>query len=295
MCSCSKNVSKESVELITIVDTLQTTIGEPIKLSLSINHPDSNIIQIPLDENSSSLQIKSLSNNHGRGTFVADYNITFWDTGLARIPNILINILDKDSTLIDSMSTQSYAIDVISVKQKIPSLEPKNDQVMPIKSPVPVRKQIPLVLIVQIIALILLSFILFYLWSKRVARVNTKQTKKRNLKESTLELTLKKLKELEKIDLNNESNKKVFYVNLSFILRDYIEKSFFVRTLEMTTLEIAENKSLFPFGASMIDKFIQILQTSDLVKYARYDSDKFQRDLKEAILFVENTSKYLTN
>ena len=44
----------------------------------------------------------------------------------------------------------------------------------------------------------------------------------------------------------------------------------------MTTLEIAENKSLFPFGASMIDKFIQILQTSDLVKYARYDSDKFQ-------------------
>ena len=76
-------MSKESVELITIVDTLQTTIGEPIKLSLSINHPDSNIIQIP-DENSSSLQIKSLSNNHGRGTFVADYNITFWDTGLAK-------------------------------------------------------------------------------------------------------------------------------------------------------------------------------------------------------------------
>ena len=59
------------------------------------------------------MQVSSIAKNIGIGSFTADYNFTFWDTGLIKIPNIGVLILDMDSTLIDSINTQSYLIDVI--------------------------------------------------------------------------------------------------------------------------------------------------------------------------------------
>lgn len=240
------------------------------------------------------MQVSSIAKNIDIGSFTADYNFTFWDTGLIKIPNIGVLILDMDSTLIDSMNTQSYLIDVISVKQKNPRLKPEDGTILPIKAPVPVKKKVASDLIYQLIALILLALFLIYLWTKRI---NEKKHEREleSIKASSYEIALKKLKKLKKIDLTLESNKKIFYVDLSFILREYIEKSFFIRTLEMTTNEIKENRFLLPFDERSLDDFLKILQISDMVKYAKYDSEEFKNNLDDAIKFVQNTLKYLDN
>ena len=63
----------------------------------------------------------------------------------------------------------------------------------------------------------------------------------------------------------------------------------------MTTNEIKENRFLLPFDERSLDDFLNILQMSDMVKYAKYDSEEFKNNLDDAIKFVQNTSKYLNN
>ena len=96
-------------------------------------------------------------------------------------------------------------------------------------------------------------------------------------------------------DLAKKSHKKDFYIKLSFIIREYIENSFFIRTLEMTTDELEQNRSIFPFDERLINNLIKILSMSDLVKYAKYDNsrDKCLLELEDAIDFVDKSSSYL--
>ena len=55
-----------------------------------------------------------------------------------------------------------------------------------------------------------------------------------------------------------------------------IETKYFVRALEMTTNEIAENRDLFPLNDEQFETWIRILHSSDMVKYARETSNTDQ-------------------
>ncbi|MBO99877.1 MAG: hypothetical protein CMG34_01455 [Candidatus Marinimicrobia bacterium] len=273
---------------------MQTTIGEPIKFSLYVNHPDSNLIQFPLWNFDNSIELRSLLTKLKNNSTIAELEIVFWDTGSIAIPELNLNILNKDSLLLYSMASEEIVIDILSIKEKNPDLIDISNDILPIKEPVPVNLKRSFTRLLQFILLLFILLSIILLWKKRLktSKIEDLQPFKT---ENSISIAKKKLEDLKSSDLAKKSHKKDFYIKLSFIIREYIENSFFIRTLEMTTDELEQNRSIFPFDERLINNLIKILSMSDLVKYAKYDNsrDKCLLELEDAIDFVDKSSSYL--
>ena len=109
-------------------------------------------------------------------------------------------------------------------------------------------------------------------------------------------MALKKLERLKKSDISSKRYKKEFFIEVSFILREYIENSFFVRALEMTTEEISQNSHILPFSDNEVIDLVSIFRNADLVKYAKYDigGNQCLKDLDLSIAFVKKSSSKLS-
>ena len=273
---------------------MQTTIGEPIKYSLYVNHPDSNLIQFPQWNFDNSIELRSLLTKLENNSTIAELEIVFWDTGSIAIPELNLNILNKDSLLLYSMASEEIIIDILSIKEKNPDLIDISNDILPIKEPVPVDLKRSFTHLIQFILLFFILLSIILLWRKRLktSKIDDLQPFKT---ENSISIAKKKLEDLKSSDLAKKSHKKDFYIKLSFIIREYIENSFFIRTLEMTTDELEQNRSIFPFDELLINNLIKILSMSDLVKYAKYDNsrDKCLLELEDAIDFVDKSSSYL--
>ena len=273
---------------------MQTTIGEPIKYSLYVNHPDSNLIQFPKWDFDNSIELRSLLTKLENNSTIAELEIVFWDTGSIAIPELNLNILNKDSLLLYSMASEEIIIDILSIKEKNPDLIDISNDILPIKEPVPVNLKRSFTRLIQFILLFFILLSIILLWRKRlnISKIDDLQPFKT---ENSISIAKKKLEDLKSSDLAKKSHKKDFYIKLSFIIREYIENSFFIRALEMTTDELEQNRSIFPFDERLINNLIKILSMSDLVKYAKYDNsrDKCLSELEDAIDFVDKSSSYL--
>lgn len=273
---------------------MQTTIGEPIKYSLYVNHSDSNLIQFPQWNFDNSIELRNLLTKLKNNSTIAELEIVFWDTGSIAIPELNLNILNKDSLLLYSMASEEIVIDILSIKEKNPDLIDISNDILPIKEPVPVNLKRSFTRLLQFILLLFILLSIILLWKKRLktSKIEDLQPFKT---ENSISIAKKKLEDLKSSDLAKKSHKKDFYIKLSFIIREYIENSFFIRTLEMTTDELEQNRSIFPFDERLINNLIKILSMSDLVKYAKYDNsrDKCLLELEDAIDFVDKSSRYL--
>ena len=289
--NCIGIESDEPITLSVKIDTLQTTIGEPVFYNISINHPDTNLIDFPSLIFKEDLQLRSSSFNAKKNNYEAILELVFWDTGSIVIPEISINIMNSDSITTYSIVSDSILMDVVSVKEKNINLNAGSDGILPIKGPVEIQSYENSFLILKIILLIIIGYWIISLWRKRIKNESSPQNS--NIYRKPFEIALEKL---EKINLNNISNnelKKEFFVSISFILREYIENTFFIRALEMTTEEITKFSETFPFEKNLSIKLISILRTADLVKYAKDDRgiDQCLKDHKSSVDFVKKSSR----
>ena len=78
------------------------------------------------------------------------------------------------------------------------------------------------------------------------------------------ELAINRLLQL---DANGFS--KEFYSELSHITRQFVEKSFYIRALEMTTEEISKNENIFKINDDIFSEWVNLLQKADLIKFAK--------------------------
>jgi|TARA_B100000378_G_scaffold85549_1_gene67453 hypothetical protein len=90
--------------------------------------------------------------------------------------------------------------------------------------------------------------------------------------------------------LNKKGFAKEFYTEISHITKEYIEYSTYIRTLEMTTEEIIQNRDLFLIDDDSFSKWITILSKADLVKYAKQAIEPSEMDIdkNKAINFINN-------
>jgi len=105
------------------------------------------------------------------------------------------------------------------------------------------------------------------------------------------EMALEKLNHLKGSKYLQRGEIKEFYVQLSYILREYVENSVYIKTLEMTTEEIKQYRSEIPFDRDQLSIWMDILQRADLSKYAKSDPEKMicYEDLAAGKTFVKNT------
>ena len=229
-------------------------------------------------------QLKPIYNEIGKITGL-DYILSVWDTGIVVIPTVAVNVFKKDSTLDFVMHTDSLEINVMSMVTKTSS-----QSMRPIKGPVPVFKRWPMATIILVLLLVGILFGLHFIYGKRMP---AKDIEVETVRSNRLadEMALEKLNHLKDSTYIQHGEIKKFYVELSYILREYVENSVYIKTLEMTTEEIKLYRSEIPFDHDQLGIWMDILQRADLSKYAKSDPESMicHEDLTAGETFVKNT------
>ncbi len=211
-----------------------------------------------------------------------DFEIVYWDTGQQVIPPQELKVYNADSTLYGTFKTDPVFITVGSLlaNDNSPSLKP-------IKPPVPVSRKPDVKRIAAGIIIFLLLVGIYWVWHQReITRKKIIATK------YFVPPDRQALDRLAALKKNRNGDIKEWYTDLSYALREYIENSFYIRALEMTTDEIIRHQHLLPVQDSLVQDFIRILQKADQVKYAKAIPDRQQMDsdIDTGIRFIEHTS-----
>ena len=124
---------------------------------------------------------------------------------------------------------------------------------------------------------------IFWVWKKRLTNINQKPI--HTLNKSPIDIARSRLS-----TLNEKGFAKEFYTELSYITREFVEYTTFIRTLEMTTEEIIQNKELFLFDIDNFNDWIALLSKADMVKYAKQSVEYSEMvvDKEKVMKFIDD-------
>ena len=269
---------------ISISSKLDTTlghIGNIFNWVIRVESDGKLEIEFPeIKNNDENISVRRESLTQNELFFEKKFEIIFWDTGRFNTPKyqIIINEPEGEKSYID---VPNSIINIISN----PSIA-NNKDLRPLIGPIEVKRSLASRKNI-LSGLLLFSFIL-------ILFIISKRQKKKFKKIDYSNLKVPKVYAIERLDnISENCNPKDFYSEISHISREFFEKKYFIRSLEMTTNEIIENQKLFSLDAAIFDNWIEILNYADKVKYAQevVKSKKMQADLyniKSIINSIDN-------
>lgn len=277
---CKSENANSNLSLQTEIDTTQGTIGDIIHYRIRMN--GNKMVKLDNIQLADGMEIRNQTINDDE----IGFEFVFWDTGRFTLPGIDVIFLNPDSSEKITLTTDPTEIMILSAADS-----DLLGLIKPMKNPVPVSRPWPLKIIFMI--LVILVSIIAMVWLS----IRYKKIKMMGLDDTVLPradiIALEKLNALHE-RLKSGLNAKEFYVNISYILREYVENSLFVKTLEMTTEEIRINKNILPYPENEISFWLNILERADLIKYAKMipQQSACLDDLYLARNFVESTTNF---
>ena len=277
-----------SFQLSVTTDTTRASIGDLISYKIITQNIGNKYFKIENPQFLEPLELRSTKLLYDKREKVtgAEFIFSVWDTGMVTIPPITVNLFNPDSLFDFAMETDSITIEVISL------INVSGDQKMkPIKGPIPVENVLPIRILLLMILLSIILFGLYFIYGKRI-RNKYDKGKVETYIDSADKIALNKLELLSKESYDTKIKIKEFYIKISYILREYVENSVYIKSLEMTTDEISRNRASFPFNMEEIDSLLDILNRADLSKYAKSNPeiDICDYDLKAGKDFIINTT-----
>ena len=245
LAACSQDYTGTSVQMTVELDTTYTTIRRQISYLITVQIPQDKIVKFPEWVLEDPLEIRSSEFSTSGLEYIGRYEIVFWDTGKVGIPGVAITILNMDSSFAYDMTADTMFMEVVSITEQDPSFKQSGGGIMPIKDPVPVRIPLPWQTIILSILLLGILIAIGLIWKKRLKADVSYEERPEYLEEPDI-IALEKLDNLDQSGLLEKGEIKEFYAQLSLIMREYTENSLYIRTLEMTTEEIRENRPAFP-------------------------------------------------
>lgn len=148
-----------------------------------------------------------------------------------------------------------------------------------------VKKWLPYVL-----GILVFAILLFFLWRKYKNRDKPKYVKPKTPLDFHKE-AIDKLKEIDKRKLWQSGQVKEYYLEISEVLRNYIDGRYAFNAMESTTDEIVEELQSLGENKALSKKLKEVLQQSDLAKFAKFQplGDENMRMMKISQDFVAHT------
>jgi hypothetical protein len=105
------------------------------------------------------------------------------------------------------------------------------------------------------------------------------------------QVALEAIEQLLQSNLLEQGAYKQFYIEISEIIRRYIEARYFVQALEETSFEILQDMKNQDLPADLYQLLDEFLNLSDLVKFAKYIPDQQENEqiIRQARRFIEET------
>ena len=248
------------MQIISELDTSIASVGDQVVWSIRLNNIEKNLsLEFPkLEVKSDSISIISQSNILDNNLIVGQsFKLSFWETGNFLTPFYYVKVLNDINKDEFNFEPERRSVKVLSVLEE----NSKND-VRPLKGPVPVDSLFPMILFVKIILMLFFISLMIFIWTKRKSSTKTMTNIKNQI--SAHELAKNRL-----LHLDTNGFSKEFYSELSHITRQFVEKSFYIRALEMTTEEISENENIFKMNDDIFSEWVNLLQKADLIKFAK--------------------------
>ncbi|WP_353057454.1 BatD family protein [Arenibacter sp. H213] len=250
------------------VDTTEIKIGEQINFKVTVETDTISHVVFPDGQTFSPLEtVEALKTDtvrkKDRLTLQKIYALTQFDSGTYTLPSQMIEINGKH------FFTDSLVINVANV-----AVDTTTQKMYDIKPIIKVEKSssIPWVLILWILGILLVLGALLY-WF--VFRKKPLSDEEKVALLPPFDRAILGLKQLENSKYLIQDDYKSYYSELTDIVRSYLEEDVHVTALESTTdqlidkLELMKDAGKLKLDHETIQQFKKVLQTSDLVKFAK--------------------------
>ena len=282
-----------SVMLSSGVDKNRIHLGDLIQYTIQVVHDDSVQVEMPgFAANLGQFEIRNYSlaepgKAGGKIISEASYTITTFFTGEFEIPPVAVSYtLGSDSTK-QILMTEPIKINVESM------LASEAGDIRDVKDPVEIprdwwqRLRWP---VLGLLALLLVMAVIFIIRRYRAGKsiLPVRETPARPAHEVAIEA----LDRLTASDLISRGQIKEFYIEISEIIRQYINDRYFVVALEMTTTEVLCGLMTRGLGEEIEGHFRTFLNRCDLVKFAKFipSENQHQEIVKLAYQIIDETA-----
>lgn len=260
--------AQDSPAIHTEVDTTYIKIGEQVQWTITVDIDSTDQVIFPEGQTFSPLETveafaTDTTRKKDRLTLLKIYALTQFDSGAYKLPSQRIEI-NGMGYMTDSMMINVATIPVDTLNQKMYDIKPLINVE---KSNIDLWKY----LIIAILVLLILGGLIY--WFVLRKKPLTEEEKVALL--PPYDRALLELKNLEHSKYLIQDEYKQYYSELTTIVRSYLEEDAHVTALESTTGQLIEKLELLKDAGQLkldddtIKQFQQILQTADLVKFAK--------------------------
>lgn len=275
-------------------DTNSVLIGEPVKLTITVNKVNLNSLEFPIFADTlNKLEILELypvdtiNLENGVKHLTKSIYVTSFEAGSFDLePLILTYNSDLDGDL-KIIRTNPLLLDFQTV-----AVDTANSDIMDIKPPIQIPFGIEDLLpyLIMIFGAFVIYYILILVFGKR-RKFTEKQTPKFDPRIPADLEALEALQRLERENLWQIAKFKQYHSRLTDILRVYIHRRYHINALEMTSGELVDELKRYESNQEIIKIINDILNIADLAKFAKYSptDDENINAIKNGIQFINMT------
>ena len=243
-------------------DTTAIKIGEQIQYKIAVFKAGTVIFpKLQLDSLGKVEVVESLPVDTLKDTNEKIYVLTSFDSGRYTIPKQQVLINNK------TFFTDSLLVSVATVK--VDTLKQQMFPIKAIKSEPKTFDDYKPLLWWALLILVLIAVALYFIFRKKEKKEEVV------VFVAPIQEALQRLKELDEKQLLQQNKIKIYYSELTDIVRTYIEKDIYIPALESTTNELIDTINDFNESSKLgisketIQQLKEILQSADMVKFAK--------------------------
>jgi hypothetical protein len=265
------------------IDTTRIRIGEQIQYQIIVNETDEvQFSKLILDSLKRIEVVESFEVDSLKNRLIKKYALTSFDSGRYVLPGQTVFIRNK-KFLTDSVIIDVATVAVDTIKQPMYTIKEIRKEPYTFGD---IFSEYWWLLVLLIVIAVILYFVL---------RDKVKHYERIN-RIPPFDLAKQRLKELDSKKLLEENKIKLYYVELTDIVRTFIEREMNIPALESTTDELLETITDFNSSSKLnipeetIIKLQKLLQEADLVKFAKSKPliDEIETHRSSAEVIIDN-------
>jgi hypothetical protein len=293
--SASAGLSGQDVTVSALFDTSKIYIGDQVLYTVTVNQPKEIHLNIQTFRDTLCKNIEILGGPVPDSSVTAGnrlliqskYLVTSFDSGFYQVPPVYAET--KDGNSVRRFYSEYTPLEVMRVKIAPSDTTAKIfDIIKPYRAPLTIGEILPWILIAVMAAAAVWGIVILV---RRFAKPKESAGPVINPDPAHV-IAFRDLEELQRQQLWQKGEVKLYYSRLTEILRQYLENRYGVCSLEMTTSETLE--ALLKTGFKKDESYNSlrtILNGSDLVKFAKYKPEPSENELHftNSWKFVEAT------